>query len=44
MEIFFAHFLGKRVLAVLPPGVPASPWLLYRAGIYRSLDAALEAL
>ncbi len=31
MEILFAHQLGKPVIAVVPPGVPVSPWITYHA-------------
>jgi nucleoside 2-deoxyribosyltransferase len=44
MEIFFAHSIGKPVLAVVPPGSPSSPWLAHHAEIYPSIDMALAAI
>ena len=31
MEIFYAHSKGKKVIIVVPPGGPVSPWLAYHA-------------
>jgi nucleoside 2-deoxyribosyltransferase len=45
MEIFYAHSLGKPVVAILPTNEPISPW--YRqhvVEIVHSLQEALDAL
>lgn len=44
MEIYFAHSIGTRVIAILPPEARVSPWLRYHAEIVHSLDDALAAL
>ena len=43
MEIFYAYDQSKPVVAVVPSGVPVSPWLTYHSSkIFNSLDAAIN--
>lgn len=44
MEIFYAHSLGKRVVAIVQPDVKVSPWITYHAEVYDNLMDAMEAL
>ena len=45
MEIFRSHDRAKPVVAVVPPGVPVSPWLTYHtAFVERSLEDGLSAV
>ena len=43
MEIFYAHSIGKRVLAVVPAFLPVSPWVFHHSEVYTSLEEALGA-
>lgn len=42
MEVFYAHSIGKPVIAVVPPGAPVSPWLKYHATVRDSLGEAIN--
>ncbi len=43
MEIFYAHSLGKIIVAVVPEGVTPSPWLIYHCTkIFTSLTEAVK--
>ncbi len=45
MEIFYAHSIGRPVIAVLPEGTRISPWLRYHTrAIVHTLPAALRML
>lgn len=44
MEIFFAHSIGKTVIAVVPDKSKASPWLTYHCSeLHESLNDAIAA-
>ena len=46
MEIHFAHYLGKPIVAVVSPDLPfVSPWIQYHATVVvRSLSEAIDAV
>lgn len=44
MEIFYAHSIGKPVIAIVPPKARVSPWLRYHAAVYHSLNEVLAVL